>query len=539
VTVNSPELITDSGGIPEGLDPHKFYDDRSRRLMAEAVGAERLAYIIFGREWIKSFAFAVDPFSQFKLSFSRVSAVTRSRTISSGQQRVRKNHTRNVTISGTTPADLSTPNAFDRLSYREVTTYPVDTLTTLASQDNVKGVLNDTTSKTRDKGVRQGEAKFFVPEVHSPPRSRYWVASEVNVYNLAGGWQSHDRTAQIKQREGQGPAATISNINVQALATLEDGLADTAIAKYALGLLNQCRSQRRSYTLYRNAAELKDLPQTLKETTRALTSLYHTAERLARLRYPNVKLKGFHKRVANQYLNEKFGWEATLRDVLGLMESPARVARRVNYLMSRTGLDTTYRSSVKYTEPISSPPTFTYLPFDTESQDSIGTTGVRQVEVRCVVNCNVRLPDVEVPELRRELTRKFWGVDPSPVDVYNIVPWTWLYDWFTGFGDYVEAFENVNNDRNIINWGLITYLSRGEIQTNFAGKVTCSVRTTTQSVLTSSDTFPLASHTSQLNYRYRKRINVTESFHVKPTWNLPSFSGFQLAIIGALLTKFT
>ncbi len=539
MTENAPDSPVDSGGIPEGLDPHKFYDDRSQRLAAEAVGAERLAYLIFGRQWIKSFAFAIDPFSAFKLSNSRVSAVTRSRIITSGQQRVRKVHTRNVTISGTTPADLSTPDPFDRLVYREVTTYPVDTLSTLASQDNVKGVLKDTTSKTRGKGVRQGEAEFFVPEVHSPPRSRYWSASEVNVYNVAGGYQSHDRTAQLKQREGQGPTATISNANVAALQAIESGLADTAIANHALGLINQCRSQRRSYSLYRSAAELKDLPHTLRESCRALTSIYHAAERLARQRFPNVKLKGFHKRVANQYLNEKFGWEATVHDVLGLMESPARIARRVNYLLSRTGQDTSYRSSVKYTETIASPPTFSYLPFDTESQDSIGTKGVRQVEVRCVVNANVRLPNVEVPVLRRDLTRKFWGVDPTPVDVYNLVPWTWLVDWFTGFGDYVEAFDNINNDRDIINWGLITYLSRGEIQTNFVGKVTSSVRTTVQSVLVSSDTFPLAPHTSTLLYRYRKRKNITEAYHVKPTWNLPSFSGFQLAILGALFAKYS
>lgn len=540
VPVRPPDApTTDSGGIPEGLDPHKFYDDRAQRLAAEAVGAERLAYQIFGKEWIKSFAFAIDPFSQFRLSSSRVSAVTRTRGIQSGQQRVRKMRIRNKSVTGSTNADPSTPDPFDRVPYKEVATYTLDTTTVLSSQGILKGDLKDTTTKTRAEGVKQGEAKFFVPEAHSPPRSRFWVNFDNNTYNFSGGWMSHARTLSTYQREGQGPAASISNTSVAALATAEDTLSDQMIAKHALGLLNGCRSQRRTYSLFRSAVELKDLPNTLRQTTRAMVSLYHAAERAARLRYPNVKLKGFHKRVANQYLNEKFGWEATVKDVLGLMVSPELIAKRVNYLLQRNGQDTTYRSGLRWVEPISSPPTFAYTPLQNEAQVSLSTSGIRSVEMRCMINCNVRLPNVEVPKLRRDLSRKLWGVDPTPVDVYNLAPWLWLTDWFTGLNSYVEAFDNVNNDPDIINFGLITYLSRGEVKTNFVGRVTSSWSTVSQNVTVSGSSTADAAHTSTLLYRYRKRKNITESYHVKPTWNLPSFSGFQAAILGALFAKYT
>ena len=527
---------TDSDGIPEGMDPHKFYDDRAQRLAAEAVGAERLAYKLFGKEWIKSFAFAIDPFAPFKLSSTRVSVVTRTRGIVSGQQRVRKVRIRNKSVTGSTNADPSTPDLFDRVPYKEVATYTLDTTTVLSSQGIVKGTLKDTTSRTRDVGVRQGEAEFFVPEVHSPPRSRFWVNFDNNTYNFAGGWMNHSRTLSTYQREGQGPTASISNASVAALATAESTLADQMIAKHAIGLLNGCLSQKPTYNLFRSAAELKDLPYTLRQTTKALTSLYHAAEQAARLRYPNVKLKGFHKRVANQYLNEKFGWEATIRDVLGLMVTPGRVAKRVNYLLQRNGQDTSFRSRLRYVEPIASPPAFAYTPFQNEAQVSVGTTGTREVEIRCMTNCNVRLPQIEVPQLRLDLTRKLWGVDPTPVDLYNLVPWSWLVDWFTGFGDYVEAFHNINNDKSVLNFGLITYLSRGEIKTNFVGRATSSYTTVSQNVTVGPITKTSdVSHTSTLLYRYRKRKNITGSYHVKPTWDLPSFSGFQLAILGALL----
>lgn len=532
-----PSTDTDSSGVPIGLDPHKFYETRAAVLEAEAQGVESLAYRIFGREWIKSFAFRIDPFIKFKLSPVRVSAVTRSRGVTSGQQRVRKIHSYNQSTTGTTNADPSTPDLFDRVPYQEVTTTNSDSTLTLSDQAILRGSLKDTSSKTRPVGTYQGEAEFFIPECHSPPRSRHWVNNDANTYLVVNGWMNHSRSKSTYHREGQGPCANMSSASVSALASAESTLADNAIAKHALGMLNNCKSQRPSYTLFRNVAELKDLPQTLRETCRLLQGAFHQAERLARKRYPNVRLKGFHKRVANQYLNEKFGWEATVRDALGLMASPAKIARRVNYLLQRSGLDTSYRSRVTYTEPIASPPAFSYTPFTNETQRSLSTSGVREVEIRCMVNCNVRLPQVEVPKLRRDLTRQLWGVDPSPVDLYNLYPWSWLVDWFSGFGDYVEAFDIINNDRDIINFGLITYLSRGEVKTTFTGRVTSSWSTISNNVLTSGSTTQDASHTSVLSYRYRKRKNITESYHVKPTWNLPSFSGFQLAILSALLAK--
>lgn len=536
---DSYDPLFGGGGVLARLDPHLFYENRLRQLQADAVGVESLAYKIFGPDVIRSFAFRIDPFVKYKLSTTQVTAVKRTRGITAGVQRVRKNHSWNTNTTGTTNADPSTPDLFDRVPYKEVAVTTSESTVNLNDQAILRGSLKDTTTKTRPAGSNQGEAEFFVPEVHSPPRSRHWVNSDNNTYNLAGGWMNHARTLSVYHRESKGPAANVSSTSVAALATTESALADQAIAKYALGMINDCSSQRRVFTLARNIAELRDLPRTLRETCRGFVSLYHVAERLARDRFPNVKLKGFHKKVANQYLNEKFGWETTVRDVMGLMVTPAQVAKRVNYLILRSGQDTSYRTRRSYVEPIASPPAFSYTPFTNENQVSVSTSGNREVELRCMVNCNVKLPQIEVPTLRREETRRMWGIDPTPVDLYNLVPWSWLVDWFTGLGDYGEAFLNINNDREIINYGLITYLSRGEIKSNFVGRVTSSWATVSQSVLTSGSSMQYAAHTSALQYRYRKRKSITSAFHVKPVWDLGSFSGFQLAILGALLAKST
>lgn len=537
--VDPLEGQVDSLGIPYDLDPRRFFELRAAKLETEATGVERLAYQIFGKEWIKSFAFAIDPSIRFKLGPTRVAGVNRTRNVRAGIQSSRSYLWKTVNVNGTTLPDESTLDLFDRLPIHLTTTTPINFRIDLNDQPAVTGSLKDTTTKTRPVGVNEGEAEFFIPQVHSPPRSRYWVNSEIDVYALIGGYLNHSRDVDIYQREGKGPAAYISNTDVQALVSSERSLADAAIHNRALELYNDCSSQRRTYSLTRNILELRDLPHTLKETVGGLVSAYNTAYKLVVKRYPNVKLKGFHKRVANQFLAKEFGWDQTISDVMGLLASPGRIARRVNYLMARNGQDTSYRTFRNYVEPIASPPSFSYNPYPGESTVFNSTSGVRTVELRGMINCNVRLPEVGSWTLRRDLTRRAWGIDPTPVDLYNLVPWTWLIDWYTGLGDYVEAFDNINRDQSIINYGFVTYSSRGDIATDFTGRVTSQHIVLSDGSLSYWTNLIDQSHRSVLSYKYMKRTNFADALeHVRPSWDPSRFSGFQAAILGALSTRF-
>jgi hypothetical protein len=530
---------TDSLGIPVDLDPRKFYELRAAKLETEATGVERLAYQIFGAEWIRSFAFAIDPAIKFKLGPTRVAGVNRIRNVRAGVQSSRSYLWKTTNINGTTLPDESTPDLFDRLPIHLTTTNPINFRIDLNDQTAVTGFLKDTTTKSRPASVNEGECEFFIPQIHSPPRSRYWVNSEIDVYALIGGYLNHSRDVDIYSREGKGPAAYISNVDVQTLVASESSLADAVIHNRALELYNDCSSRRRTYSVSRNIVELRDLPRTLKEGVGGMISLYDTAYKLAVKRYPKVNLKGFHKRVANHFLAKEFGWDQTISDVLGLLASPARIAKRVNYLMARNGKDTSYRTYRNYVEPIVSPPSFSYNPFPNESTIFSSTSGTRTVELRGMVNCNVRLPEIGSWQLKRDLTRRAWGVDPTPADLYNLVPWTWLVDWYTGLGDYVDAFDNINNDQSIINYGFVTYDSRGEVKTDFTGRVTSQHIVLSDGALSYSTSYNDQSHTSVLSYKYKKRVNFADALeHVRPSWDPSRFSGFQAAILGALSTRF-
>jgi hypothetical protein len=534
--VVGPGGKTDSSGIPYDLDPHRFYDVRAEVVAAEAAGVERLVYKVFGLEFIKSLALALDPFSKFKLSDTRVATGNRTRRIQAWNSGTARSYQRHSTvISGVTRLDTSTPNAFDTLPYQETTSTGVDQLVNLTDQQTVLGQLVDTTIKSREPGVAQGEAEFFIPQIHSPARSISWLSNDSLTYDFIGGYLRKGRIATFRENHGIGPAGKILNASVQSLKSAESLLADNVIADNSLRMLANCNALRKSFTLFRSAAELRDLPYTLRSTVAGLKDVWEFAFRQSQTRNPLVKYKGFHKKVANQYLNKEFGWDLLVQDALNLLSTPARVAKRVNYLLDRNGQATTFRDERKYVEPVSSPPGFTYDTFGNETAVSLETVGHREVLLRCMVNCNVDLPRLSVPKLRENLSTQLWGLEPSPVDIYNLYPWTWLLDWFTGFGDYVNAFHAVNNDRSIINYGFISYQSDIEIRTEYRGKVAWTKSVTTEGNRVDSSGVIPTSSTSLLKCRYYKRKSLGQAFDVKPTWDLGPFTGFQLSILAALL----
>lgn len=534
--IANKEGLLDSGGVPYDLDPHQLFDARAEIIAAESADVERLVYKFFGLENIKSLALALDPFAKFKLSDTRVASANRTRKIQAWNSGTNRHYRRRVTtISGVTRLDTSTVNPFDVLPYQETSTTGTDQDVSLIDQQTVQGQLSDTTVKSREPGVDQGEAEFFIPQIHSPARSISWLSADSLQYDTIGGYLRKGRIATYREDLGLGPAGRILNASVQGLKTAEALNADNVMADNSLSLLAKCNVQRRSFNLFRSAAELRDLPETLRTTVRGLKDVWQLAYETSRRRNPLVKIKGFHKKVANQYLNKEFGWDLLVQDALGLLLTPARVAEQLNYLLDRQGEATTFRAQRKYVESLSSPPGFTYETMANEVAVSTETIGTREVELRCMVNCNVDFPRLSLPKLREHITTRLWGIDPSPVDIYNLYPWTWLLDWFTGFGDYVNAIDTINSDRSIINFGFISYKSLGEIRTEYRGRVAWSRSVTTEgNRVDYSGTIPTSS-TSLLKYRYYKRKNLGQAFNVRPTWDLAQFSGFQQSILSALI----
>jgi hypothetical protein len=51
-----------------------------------------------------------------------------------------------------------------------------------------------------------------------------------------------------------------------------------------------------------------------------------------------------------------------------------------------------------------------------------------------------RLSDQELDKLARSI---IFGLNVTPKEIWDAVPWTWLVDWFANFGDYLDSTNNV------------------------------------------------------------------------------------------------
>lgn len=81
------------------------------------------------------------------------------------------------------------------------------------------------------------------------------------------------------------------------------------------------------------------------------------------------------------------------------------------------------------------------------------------------MNSTFEFPPVELPQLRRDLSARLYGADIDFKTLYDLVPWSWLVDWFTGFGDYLNVIEAINTDPSLVNYGFVTYKSAGTLLT--------------------------------------------------------------------------
>ncbi|DAD50837.1 maturation protein [ssRNA phage SRR5466727_9] len=530
--LRSDSLLSSQGP----LDPLGFYRLKVGILADNSAGLENLAYRIFGSDLIGSVALAINPLRQFLVADEKVSPVNRTRTFTAmGTPWARKKRHREIQIIGRSPPDVSTPNAFDRMTYSETVTVPSNTTTNLTSQSQVKGTVKDTTYRSRPIGNDQGEFELWKPRVRCPPATRNRVSLESNVYTTAGGYTYRSRDAEFMSDFTVGPAGYISPTSVDTLYSSERTLLLQKMSENALSMAARLSPARKEFSIGRSVAELRELPKSIKATAEAWLLARETLSRKQKL----ATRKGTS--APGEYVNISFGWLPIYRDIVTMLSLPERISRRVNRLMYRNGLDNTFRTGFSLgSSPVSSPPSFTFDLLQGESLVGIGTHGSREIELRGMINAGLRFPAIALPVLQRQLMRQAWGLYPDPEDVYNLVPWSWLVDWFTGLGDYVDAFNIVNRDPSIINFGFITGVSTGYIDTVQTSKATriqkVSITPPVPATVFTENIVENKVRTGRLEWKLQIRSTFGSAYGLRPSNDLQLFSGDQLTILGAILT---
>jgi hypothetical protein len=551
MTINPPEgSRLDTRGLPEGYDPHEFYEYRHDTLVQNATGIESFIYKYIPWKYLKSWAIALDPTAPFKVAPHSITPENRKRkrTVDSVLND-RFFYRKGFNYSWTQTANfrnMSGCNSTDKPDYYQ---YLDESTSPAAKQAPLTDEIIDTTSRTRLVGSEQGTMRFFKSYINSPPREIRTLSSNRDLYNAitgpgcaaAGGTATTDHIGWSEQVQRFYPtAATFGQSGLDNLRIQEYAYLDSLISKNAVSMFKEWSPNKRSSTLFRNIVELRDIPRSiasLRSTLGDLRSLY-TSLSSGTLQKVVFDLKRTSKHIPDEYLSFHFGWKQTYKDLMDLLALPEALSKKYSFLIKRAGKPTTFRIKRNFPSRLSvGLPSFSYGETSLEYGILTETTLERETEVRLVINANFDFPPLNIISFRSGSYLDRIGLAPRPTDLYNLTPWTWLIDWFTGLGSYVELIDNMARDDSLINWGMITAKTDGKLITRRTSKADSvhnfwidNVAQPVQKI-----TVPY-SHSSILNFECEIRKDAAAALSVKTTAG-PILNAYQQSILGAILAQ--
>lgn len=565
---SSPELDKTNYDRTEDL-----YRQRAKDLAARSQGLERYLYQIFGSDLIGSVACAIDPWRKFSIVpnktalLSSPSPVVRTRTKVTFFGCPRFEHYLRWNDQYGYVPNNDTPYPFDYYLTGPVRTTVSSGTTDRGNQPTITGFIRDTTDRTRPIGVNLGEMELFLPMYNSAPISIDFAYQDNHVQVHVGSGLQDTRSVKRDTSWTEGPEIVCDNVSTQALLTGCQTRALSAMTKYAFAMMDECLPEHKTFNIAYQIAELKDLPQTLRGTLQIWiafertvgasffkllqqsASYWHNPALIEKYASMLGRETGFHIDVllnldqlaASAYLTFKFGWQSLVQAISQLLPSPAKVGKEVNRLVNSIGKDISFRSTRKWVEKVTSVPSFTGNLLHNEGLDTNPThppvSGFREVELRCMANIHIQFPEVDIPTLRKELYLRKIGLWPSPSDIFDLIPWTWLIDWFSGLGQYVHLMDTIYHDNSIVNHAFMTYREVNHVDAHFTGKWVGTQSTNFDGSMSSSTHTETLHHAGKLLLKYHLRKTMAEVASVQDYWS-STLGSNQKAIIGALLTKY-
>lgn len=556
MTINlSNETRFDTRGLPVGYDPHKIYEYRIDTLAQNSSGLESFLYKLMPISLVKSLAFAIDPTAAYKVSASRITPANRTRYRGSASV---------LALRKITSVDRFS-RWYQDVNYKLVSICWSPTVkyegwtndlgsSSVTTQPVLSDLVKDTTRRTRLYGSDQGTLELFKGHINSPPRKIVRRVSEASTYTstttnepacgLVGGtYQFTSGSVHEYESKFTPSGATLSVTAYNQLRDGEINLCKSLCQKHAISMLKSVEPFAGDYTLFRNLVELRDLPRSilqLQKTATDLRKVYLSLRHSPKTRKVVFNLKSLAKDVPNEYLSYNFGWKQLYRDINDLLVLPEKTSKKVNFLIRRSGKPTTFRSKRQVVSGTGSGVSgFDYQQTSYDYWLTVASRIERTSEVRLVVNRTFDFPPVNSVEFKRHVFAERIGIQPRITDVYNLTPWTWLLDWFTGLGNYIDLIETINSKNSgIINWGMITCKSTGRLVSEFRSQSTWShhqrIDNTGGSIV---ESYPQNYHTSTFDFECQTRSDVATILDVKLTSVPSTLTAYQMSILGALIAQ--
>jgi len=264
---------------------------------------------------------------------------------------------------------------------------------------------------------------------------------------------------------------------------------------------------------------------------------------LAELRsLPTLPLRLFNRlrsfqSLGSEYLNVQFGWRPFVGDVIKMYQLYNDLDKRLAQLVRdngrairrrRTVLDSTETTSTVTNYPTTfgafwPPPS---SPIGMTFQSTMTKQIVTSEKAWFVASFRYYVPDIGSPQWTSRATRALFGVNPTPDLLYNVLPWTWLIDYFANVGDVVSNLSSNAVDNLVANYA---YVMRTKTVTTTYTSVGTISGTPLQTIFKMSGGSYAATTSEMVQTKSRARA-TPYGFGI----TLGSLSGYQLGILGAL-----
>lgn len=225
------------------------------------------------------------------------------------------------------------------------------------------------------------------------------------------------------------------------------------VSSYGATAWNRFKPGRSSADLGVFLGEFREVPRMLKGTAARFYDLF-------RMRFgkrPRGKLKKF----AEDWLNVQFGWKPFLKDLVAFYETTTKLDKIVRFIRNNQG-KAIKRTGIVKAENVDEVLADYQLNYNIPAQRSSGEIvfgGFQPVYIFCDSATNmgsvrtVRLTETKVwfegqfkfwtrdlPEsgVDLKLLSKIFGLKLDPILVWNLIPWSWLVDWYSNVGDVIS-----------------------------------------------------------------------------------------------------
>jgi hypothetical protein len=234
---------------------------------------------------------------------------------------------------------------------------------------------------------------------------------------------------------------------------------------------NATKPKLQQATAFNFSAELREMPQMLKTSAQGFSDAWHTSKRLTGTVEPRSRGGALSvmqpKAAADHFLNHNFGWVPFIGDLVNFAQIVGYWSNMVKKLTKMNGVPVRKRvplgseTSASIISQVSNampcfPVTFSNTQADGfyRMQPNYILEEVVETTSWGVGKFTYYRPEFDVSllsynsawsKVQRFLT--ITGLRVNPSNLYNAIPWTWLIDWVTNIGNFVDYFNDIFFDQ--------------------------------------------------------------------------------------------